>query len=252
MLALREALKTSRDRASELERDLGAKSAELATASMTIDKAREEARVTKQQLEDKTASAVSLRETGEALLQQLAALKDELVSVKAVREEERTRAAREVEKAKAAVEAERSNKLADLEESRAADRKSKKTITMYEVLTADQQAKIKALSDALDGYAETKKELASYVSNGDALAKAAQTSQEVCSRLEKELASAYQQVSVVESERAAAATEARASEARLAEEIESLATAKRHSAAVVAQLTSDKEVLQLRIDTLVD
>ena len=250
LVSLREALKNSKDRASELDKNLGAKTAELAASRTALDRAQGDVRTSKEQLVEKVEAATKLRETSEALLLQLSALKEELVSVKAAREEESARALRDLERARVAVETERAEKLNELEECRVAERKSKKTITMYEVLTTDQQAKINALTEALESFAETKRELSVYTSNAESLAKSTQLAQDVCARLEKELSSAYQQVASLEAERSTAVTETRSCEAKLVEGAEMLALLKRQNAATVAQLVSDKEVLQLRVDTV--
>jgi chromosome segregation ATPase len=252
IVSLREAAKTARERCAALETDLTSKAAELAAASVAASKATDELRSVRAELQVKAEGCAKLQETTDALLAQLSLQREEIARLNTARDEEQARGQRDLERLRAQLEAERSERLAEAEDVKSSERKNKKTISMYEVLTADQQAKIKALSEALDSFVETKKELATYVSNSDALTRAAQTSSEVCQKLERELSSAAQQISTLEADKATTAAETRAALSKAAEEIEDLKTAKRHAQSERVQAAADKGVMQLRLDALVE
>ena len=252
ILVLRDSLKSTKERCSVLERASDAKNQELAAASLQISKYQEELRSVKLELDDDRISSTVLKSTGEALLVQVSRLKEELLGVETLRQEEQNNCQRSVERARAQLETEKSANLAELDELRISLRKREKTINMYEASTVEQQNKIKVLSESLEAFVATKKELAAYVSNAEMLTNASRVSQEISQRLENELAIANKRLGTVETENSAIVAAKRAGESKYEQEVEALQSTKRQMSAQAAQLASSLSILQSKHDALLE
>ena len=250
LLSLRDSLKSTKERCLVLEKASDAKNQDLAAVNTQLGKYQEELRSLKMDLEDKHISNTVLKSTGEALLEQVGRLKEELFVSQTLRQEEQSRCQRDVERARAQLDVEKSERIAELDELKLSLRKREKTINMYEASTVEQQNKIRVMTESLEAFAATKKELAAYISNADMLTNAARVAQDVSQRLEKELLVANNQLTAVEGDKNSIIAAKRVMESKHEEEIESLQIAKRQAVAQGAQLSSSLSILQTKHDAL--